>query len=131
MSMLELARKHPPQGQDLADLQYSQRHIIELSRRVGTAGNADVHVPVGEGRDGVGAVGGGLSSSNVSSSGVHVPLTLFSERARQPRSSKRDSIIDADNRARLDRFTAVIATRDSVRADSLRRDSLARRRVVP
>jgi hypothetical protein len=99
----------------------SQRIAAKVARRATTAGNgADVHIMQGEGKDGVGAVGGsGLGS---------VGLPLFSKGPSAAQRRKNDSI-DADYRARLGRLQELIKRRrDSLLADSLRRDSLARLR---
>ncbi len=98
----------------------SGREIARLAERAGTAGNSsDVHVPTGQGMDGVGAAGGLIS----------IPFPLFSSGPSRAQ-RVRDSVIDADVRAGLARLAArarakhdslrVIALRDSLRADSLR-----------
>jgi subtilisin family serine protease len=95
----------------------SHHEPAKLAQRVGTAGNSgDVHVVMGQGKDGVGAAGGPGTGS--------IGLPLFS-RGRSREQRMRDSVIDAEIRAGLARSAALIAARrDSVRADSLRADSL-------
>jgi len=92
----------------------------KLAQRVGTAGNSgDVHVVMGQGKDGVGAAGGPGTGS--------ISLPLFS-RGRSREQRMRDSVIDAEIRAGLARSAALIAARrDSVRADSLRKVAQARK----
>jgi hypothetical protein len=93
----------------------SQREVKKMAQRVGTAGNSsDIHVMSGQGKDGVGAAGGG---------GGSIGLPLFS-RGKSREQRMRDSIIDAGIRAGLARSAARIAARrDSIRADSIRADS--------
>ena len=95
----------------------SHREPAKVAQRVGTAGNSgDIHVMMGQGKDGVGAAGGPGTGS------IGVPL--FS-RGRSREQRMRDSVIDAEIRAGLARSAALIAARrDSVRADSIRADSL-------
>jgi hypothetical protein len=132
-----LAKTHVPIGAELAELQERRRGADRLARRATTAGNSpDVHVMLGEGLDGVGAVNGGRTSLNP----LHgsIPFTLFSS---GPTAAQRkvNEKLDAEYRARLRRLqdraliVADVARRDSVRADSLRRDSLTRiaRRPLP
>jgi len=97
----------------------SKKDGVKLAQRVGTAGNsADIHVMQGEGKDGVGAVGGGGGSLG------SISLPLFS-RGKSREQRMRDSVIDAEIRAGLARSAAIIkARRDSVLADSIRADSL-------
>lgn len=98
-----------------------QSVAVGTARRTTSAGNgADVHVMAGDGVNGVGAVGG----SSLSSGSIGLPLFSRGPSAAQRR--KNDSI-DADNRAILGRLQLLIKhRRDSVVADSLRRDSLAK-----
>jgi hypothetical protein len=124
-SIAEAARK-PLTGQELADQQLAQRQADRLGRRATTAGNSqDLHVPVGQGAGGAG-VSGGLGA------GGSIPLPFLS-RGPSRAQRARDEKIDADNRARLGRFAALIKARrdsalaDSVRRDSVRADSLRRR----
>jgi hypothetical protein len=132
-----LAKTHVPIGAELAELQERRRGADRLARRATTAGNSpDVHVMLGEGLDGVGAVNGGRTSLNP----LHgsIPFTLFSS---GPTAAQRkvNEKLDAEYRARLRRLqdraliVADVARRDSVRADSLRSDSLTRiaRRPLP
>lgn len=111
--------------QERSDLEASKQQALMTARRATTAGNGqDVHVPMGEGKGGVGAVGGPGTGS--------IGLPLFS---RGPSAAERRRIdsITADGQARLARLQerarlqriARLAS-DSDRADSLRRDSLAR-----
>jgi hypothetical protein len=98
-----------------------QSIAVGTARRTTSAGNgADVHVMTGAGVNGVGAVeGSGLSSGSIG-------LPLFSRGPSAAQRRKNDSI-DADNRAILGRLQELIKhRRDSVLADSLRRDSLAK-----
>lgn len=120
LSIQELARQ-PATGSELADQQLRQRQAEALGRRVGAVGNTrDVHVTTGNGAGGTGAPVATIS----------LPFPIF-EPGPTREQRKRDEIILAEGLARLARFAAVIAARDSARADSLRRDSLAKKRVVP
>jgi hypothetical protein len=103
----------------------SQSVAVATERRATTAGNgADVHVMHGDGINGVGAVGG--SGLSLGSGSIGLPFLSKGPSAKQRR--KNDSV-DADNRARLARLQELIKhRRDSLLADSLRRDSLARLR---
>jgi len=100
------------------EIAQSKQEGVKMAQRVGTSGNsADIHVMQGEGKDGVGAVGGAGSLGSIS-------LPLFS-RGKSREQRMRDSVIDAEIRAGLARSASIIkARRDSVRADSLRADSL-------
>jgi hypothetical protein len=130
-----LARDRQPTGQEKAALELSQRVARMVARRATTAGNPNVHVPMGEGVDGVGAVGGGLAkvqgggaAANDVSVGSSVSLPLFSS---GPSAAQRraNAAIEADYQARLRRLEdRILLKRDSIRLDSLRRDSIARRR---
>ena len=127
----EMAKNHPPTGVIRDELESSKRQAALLAQRVGTAGNSNVHVPMGEGMGGVGAVGGGGMGSAPPMGTIGLSLFSSGPTAAQ---RKRDSVINADNRARLERLNArVLAMRDSARADSLRRRALAdsiRRRTI-
>lgn len=115
----------PPSPAEVEELRETRRMYEGVTRRATTAGNAsDIHVMTGEGRGGVGAVGGG--KSGLSPTGGSIPLPLFSSGPSSAQ-RKRDSAIDADNQARLRRLRERIVWRaDSARLDSLRRDSLHR-----
>jgi hypothetical protein len=131
-----LAKTHTPKGAELGELQQRQRIADQMMRRATTAGNArDVHVSMGEGLDGVGAVGG---QTGPSLRGVSVPFPLFSS-GPSPAERKKNETLDADYQARLRRLqdrarlVADDVRLDSLRLDSLRRDSLAKssRRPIP
>jgi hypothetical protein len=115
-----LARTRPMTQRERADLEESRRQAEMVARRTTTAGNGrDIHVPMGEGKDGVGAVGG-------SGGGGTIALPLFS-RGPSAAERKRNDSIFADYRARLARLQErARIQQDALRADSLRRDSLAR-----
>jgi len=125
-----LAKTHAPKGAELAELSESKRLAVRLAQRATTAGNSrDVHVMMGEGKDGVGAVNGGRTS--FSPLGGSIPFTLFSSgpTAEQRKANEK---LDAEYQARLHRLQdrafllADAARLDSVRSDSLRRDSARR-----
>jgi len=99
------------------EIEQSRGEATKIAQRVGTAGNSgDVHVPTGQGKDGVGAAGGAGTLGSIS-------LPLFS-RGKSREQRQRDSVIDAEIRAGLARSAARIAARrDSIRADSIRADS--------
>jgi hypothetical protein len=115
-----LARTRPMTERERAELELSKEQARMTAQRTTTAGNGrDVHIPMGEGVGGVGAVGGGHAGSSIS-------LPLFS-RGPSATERKRNDSIFADYRARLARLQERLrAHNDSLRADSLRRDSLAR-----
>jgi len=82
---------------------------------------------------GVGAVNGGKTGVTMDSRGVGVsiPFPLFSP-GLSPEDRKRNEKLYAEYLAYLRREQEVILLkRDSIRVDSLRRDSLAKRRVIP
>ena len=114
---LQAAMHRPTSGAELAELQQSQRAAEQLARRATTAGNSrDVHVMMGRGLGGAGAVGGGAGGS--------LPLHLLSSGpSREQRA--RDDEINADYQRRLLRL------RDRIKA---RQDSIvkpARRPLIP
>ncbi len=113
----DLARWQAMSVATAGDIAQSQREAKQLAQRVATAGNSgDVHVMSGNGKDGVGAAGGG-------GLGGSIGLPLFS-RGPSRAQRVRDSITDADVRAGLAVLAARIAAkRDSIRADSMRADS--------
>jgi hypothetical protein len=115
-----LARTRPPTERERADLDQSRRQAEMVARRATTAGNGrDVHVPMGEGKDGVGAVGG-------AGGGMSIGMPLFS-RGPSAAERKRNDSIFADYRARLARLQERARLQNgALRSDSLRRDSLAR-----
>jgi hypothetical protein len=119
-SAATLARTRPMTERERAELEVSKQQARMTAQRTTTAGNGrDVHVPMGEGVGGVGAVGGGGVGSSIS-------LPLFSRGPSAAQRKRNDSIF-ADYQARLARLQERLrAQKDSVRADSLRRDSLAR-----
>jgi hypothetical protein len=131
MALLELlARTQLPTGAVLAELESRRRVAERLARRATTAGNAsDVHVMLGEGLDGVGAVNGGRTS--LSPLGGSIPLPLFSS-GPSAAQRRKDEKLDAEYQLRLRRLRArarLLAAGqrlDSSRVDSLRRDSLAK-----
>jgi hypothetical protein len=141
----EMAATHRPQGRDLQALRLSQQAAAKTYQRVGTAGNANVHVMQGEGIGGEGAVGGSpamMSGGKRSSAtakdvaragggGFALPFLSSGPSAKE---RKRNEAINDDYQARLRRLEDRVALnrdsvrRDSLRLDSLRRDSLVRRR---
>ena len=130
-ALLELLmRTQLPRGAILAELESRRRVAERLARRATTAGNAsDVHVMLGEGLDGVGAVNGGRTS--LSPLGGSIPLPLFSSGPSAAQRKKNEKL-DADYQLRLRRLRerALLLANgqrlDSLRVDSLRRDSLAK-----
>lgn len=123
-----LARTHPPKGENLAALMRSQRAGAKVAQRGTTAGNPNVNVMQGEGVDGVGAVGGGAGVPGKglrAGSSIGLPLLSKGPSAEQ---RKKNEILGAEYRAGLGRLQARILLRDSIRLDSLRRDSIAKHR---
>ncbi|HXT14258.1 MAG TPA: hypothetical protein VN706_01425 [Gemmatimonadaceae bacterium] len=134
-AIVEMAKK-PPTGEIKAEMDARARQADRVARRATTVGNAnDVHVPMGKGVDGVGVDGGPGNGVKMTPNGpmVSIPFPLFYP-GPSPAQRKRDSIVNADNVARLGRLGVRVKTKaDSVRADSLRADSIAkaRRRIIP
>jgi hypothetical protein len=132
-SLAEYVRTHPPTGDELANIQREKRQAEQVERRMTTAGNSrDVHVVTGEGKDGVGVPGGGLSYGTHAAGHIAVP---FLEPGPSAAQRKRDEAIASEYRARLGRLearaAAMRAAASAARVDSLRRDSLARKSGVP
>ncbi len=116
--------KAPPSAAMKKEVDDSNRDAAAVARRATTAGNsADVHIVQGNGYGGAGAATGALS---LGSGSFGLPFLSKGPSAAQRR--KNDSL-DADYRARLARLQELVRQRgDSARADSLRRDSVARLR---
>jgi len=132
---LWLTDKYKPKGAELAALEQSRRIADRMMRRTTSAGAwQDVHVPMGEGMNGEGAVGGGKTGVHMTPNGVMatVPFPLFSS-GPSPEERKRNEKLVAEYQGYLHRMDDRIVLRaDSVRADSLRRDSIAKaRRIIP
>jgi len=127
-----LARSNSVDAQDAIALENSHRIADAMRRRATTAGNGrEVAVPLGQGKDGVGAVGGGgrhLAAGGVNGLGVSgsIGFPLFSS-GPSAEQRKRDEKIDAEYQLRLRTLQDRILLRgDSLRADSLRRTALRR-----
>lgn len=133
---LWLTDKYKPKGAELAELQYGKRVADRMMRRTTSAGAwQDVNVLTGDGKDGVGAIGGGKNGVHMTPNGavVSVPFPLLSS-GPSPAERKRNEKLVAEYRGYLHRMDDRIVLRaDSIRADSLRRDSIAkaRARIVP
>jgi hypothetical protein len=129
-SVPELA-KRPPTGDVAAEME-ERAHVAErMARRATTGGNPNVHVPMGQGADGVGVDGGPGDGLKMTPGGamVSIPFPLFYP-GPSPEQRKRNEAIYRDYLAALARLQKRIATkRDSVLADSVRADSVARARV--
>ena len=112
----------------------SQGPARMLAQRSTSAGMTNgLYVPMGKGVGGVGAVNGGKTGVTMDSRGVSVsiPFPLFSP-GLSPEDRKRNEKLHAEYLAFLRHEQEVILLkRDSIRVDSLRRDSLAKRRVIP
>jgi hypothetical protein len=131
-----LARGTSIDAQDAVAVESSRRTADLMRRRATTAGNGrEVAVPLGQGKDGVGAVGGGgthLAAGGVNGLGVSgsIGFPLFSS-GPSAAQRKRDEKIDAEYQLRLRALQdRILLRRDSLRADSLRRDSLARAKKI-
>jgi hypothetical protein len=129
---VELAWKTPPKGEEKRALEASQRQGQQMmARRQTTVGNQNVHVMQGEAMGGEGAVGGRSGSGvSVGPGGVtvSVPFPLFSS-GPSAAQRKQNEAIDLDYQYRLRRLNdRLFFVRDSIRADSLRRDSVAKAR---
>jgi hypothetical protein len=119
-----LMKTHAPTGAERAALEGSQLAALMLRQRTTTSGNSRdlVHLQ-GKGKDGVGAVSGpGM---------VSMDLPLFSSGPSRAQRKKNEAL-DADYQARLRRLQDSVLSKqdrrlaDSLRLDSLRRDSLTR-----
>jgi hypothetical protein len=120
----------PPTAAERAEIRQGQLLAERMAFRATSAGNAnEVHTMTGEGRGGVGAVGGGKAgvSSNEGRPMLSLPFPLFSS-GPSAAQRRRDAQVNTDNQLRLERLQARLrAIRDSIRADSVHRDSLVRR----
>lgn len=126
----ELA-KRPPTGDVAAEMEERAHIAARMAQRATTAGNPNVHVPMGQGADGVGVDGGPGDGLKMTPGGamVSIPFPLFYP-GPSPEQRKRNEAIYRDYLAALARLQKRIATkRDSILADSVRTDSIARARV--
>jgi hypothetical protein len=127
----ELARTTPMSAEAASVIGTSQGQAAILAQRSTSAGNwRDLHVPMGSGVGGVGAVNGGKTGVTMDSRGigVSVPFPLFSS-GPSPAERKRNEKLYAEYLAYLrGQQERILLKRDSIRADSLRLDSLAKRR---
>jgi hypothetical protein len=129
-SVPELA-KRPPTADVAAEMEERRRVAERMARRATTSGNPNVHVPMGQGADGVGVDGGPGNGLKMTPNGamVSIPFPLFYP-GPSPEQRKRNEAIYREYLAVLGRLQKRIATkRDSVLADSVRADSIARSRV--
>jgi len=114
----------------IAQSQDQARRLMQRSTSVGMTNG--LYVPMGSGVGGVGAVNGGKTGVTMDSRGVgvSVPFPLFAP-GPSPEERKRNEKLHAEYLAYLRREQEVILLkRDSVRADSLRLDSLAKKRAL-
>jgi hypothetical protein len=126
-----LANTTPMSGQAARALALSQSQTALLSQRSTSAGNwRDLHVPMGSGVGGVGAVNGGKTGVTMDSRGigVSIPFPLFSS-GPSAAERKRNEKLYAEYLATLRRLNdRILFQRDSLRADSLLLDALSKRR---
>jgi hypothetical protein len=124
----------PMSAATAGSIDQSQGQARMLAQRSTSVGMTNgLYVPMGKGVGGVGAVNGGKTGVTMDSRGVGVsiPFPLFSP-GLSPEDRKRNEKLYAEYLAYLRREQEVILLkRDSIRVDSLRRDSLAKRRVIP
>jgi len=129
----ELARA-PMSAEMASSLAQSQNQARMTAQRSTSVGMTNgLNIPMGSGVNGVGAVNGGKTGLTMDSRGigVSIPFPLFSP-GLSPADRKRNEKLHAEYLAFLRREQEVILLkRDSIRADSLRRDSLFKRRVIP
>lgn len=126
--------KGPIDGEARAQIEQSQHNAAMLHTSATGAGGGSGNTP-GKGMDGVGAVQPGSQSAGAGGATnttlVSIPFPLFYP-GPSPQQRKRDSIVNADNLARMARLRARV---DSLRrADSLAKvhaDSLAKVRIIP
>jgi hypothetical protein len=130
----ELARMGPMSAEVARGLDQSQNQARMTAQRSTSVGMTNgLNIPMGSGVNGVGAVNGGKTGLTMDSRGigVSIPFPLFSP-GLSPAERKRNEKLHAEYLAFLRREQEVILLkRDSIRADSLRRDSLFKRRVIP
>jgi hypothetical protein len=123
----------PMSAEAASSIARSQDQARMLMQRSTSAGMTNgLYVPMGSGVGGVGAVNGGKTGVTMDSRGVGVtlPFPLFSP-GPSPEERKRNEKLHAEYLAYLRREQEVILLkRDSVRADSLRLDSLAKKRAL-
>jgi hypothetical protein len=136
MASIPQLAKQPMTVAERRELEASQAQARKVMARATTAGSREVHVMQGEGKDGEGAVGGNSDGVHVSVGQqgvtVSVPFPLFSP-GPSPEQRKKNEALERDYSSRLGRLNdRLLLIRDSIRADSLRRDSLAKaRKVIP
>jgi hypothetical protein len=127
----ELARTTPMSAEAASAIGTSLGQAAILAQRSTSSGNwRDLHVPMGSGVGGVGAVNGGKAGVTMDSRGigVSVPFPLFSS-GPSPAERKRNEKLHAEYLAYLrGQQERILLKRDSIRADSLRLDSLLKRR---
>ena len=114
----------------IAQSQDQARMLMQRSTSVGMTNG--LYVPMGSGVGGVGAVNGGKTGVTMDSRGVGVtlPFPLFSP-GPSPAERKRNEKLHAEYLAYLRHEQEVILLkRDSIRADSLRLDSLTKKRAL-
>jgi hypothetical protein len=123
----------PMSAEAASSIARSQDQARMLMQRSTSAGMTNgLYVPMGSGVGGVGAVNGGKTGVTMDSRGVGVtlPFPLFSP-GPSPEERKQNEKLHAEYLAYLRREQEVILLkRDSVRADSLRLDSLAKKRAL-
>lgn len=135
MAMIpELARMGPMGAEAARGLEQSQNQARMTAQRTTSVGMTNgLNIPTGSGVNGVGAVNGGKTGLTMDSRGigVSIPFPLFSP-GLSPAERKRNEKLHAEYLAFLRHEQEVMLfKRDSIRADSLRRDSLFKRRVIP
>jgi hypothetical protein len=116
----QLARTRPMSAEAQGAIAQSQQNIRVLSQRSTSVGMRDLYVPMGQGVDGVGAVGGGKTGVTMDARGVGVsiPFPLFSP-GPSPEERRRNEKLLAEYLAYLRRQgDRILLMRDSIRADS-------------
>ena len=127
----ELARMGPMSSESRGTIDQSQSQARALAQRSTSVGMRDLHVPMGEGVGGVGAINGGKTGLSMGPNGLtySVPFPLFSS-GPSPEERRRNEKLLAEYLAYLRRQNdRILLKRDSIRADSAFR--AANSKIVP
>jgi len=116
----QLARMGPMSSESRGTIDQSQSQARALAQRSTSVGMHDLHVPMGEGVGGVGAINGGKTGLSMGPNGLtySVPFPLFSS-GPSPEERRRNEKLLAEYLAYLRRQNdRILMKRDSIRADS-------------
>jgi len=127
----QLARMGPMSSESRGMIDQSQSQARALAQRSTSVGMRDLHVPMGEGVGGVGAINGGKTGLSMGPNGLtySVPFPLFSS-GPSPEERRRNEKLLAEYLAYLRRQNdRILMKRDSIRADSAFR--AATKAIIP